>query len=151
MELVTKLQKSVSFWFNSEEDIWSYPVSIPDSDFSHIVDEMIKVLRQQRKFVSRELTGKFSLNEAQLICEATKDIMYAGEMSARIVLMHAIEDASDFYNVDLKWQIDRSEIVQKVKELTEFQAYVVISMAFEYRAIREEDKTEDILKKIFMI
>lgn len=149
--MAAKLQKSVVFYFNSEEGIKKYPVSLGDSDFSHRVDEMVKILRQQRQYTLRELKGNFTLNEMQLICDATSDILYAGEMSAKVVLAYAIADGVDFDKLNEKWEVDVQALKEKVRALTEFQAYAVITMAFEYKALEEEERTEEKLKKIFMI
>ncbi|KZL91839.1 hypothetical protein [Clostridium magnum] len=52
-----KLQKSVVLYSNSEEDIKKYPVSIEHTDFSHRIDEMVKVISQQRQYKIREPKG----------------------------------------------------------------------------------------------
>jgi hypothetical protein len=98
----------------------------------------------------QEMDGLFSAEEACLICDALNGLMYTEAISARQTLITEIINAIVFQKLDEKWQVDAEGLLEKLEQLYEIHAFVIIVLANEFW----EDETDDYIpsvKKLFGI
>lgn len=96
------------------------------------VNEIIFTFNNMLKYTKKELINKFNEQECQLLCEAIVGNIYTPSVSAKKFILSKVNDAILFQKLNYKYQISAKELMEKIEILTEFQAYVVLNMIFEY-------------------
>lgn len=96
------------------------------------VQQMVHMLNETYQFTKRELKNFFTVNEARLIAGTFINTMYDPSFSAKEFLIAHIEDGSHFDGIDEMFDVDVHAFINKLHRLTEFQAFTVTRMAYEY-------------------
>ncbi|QSO48409.1 hypothetical protein [Alicyclobacillus mengziensis] len=96
------------------------------------VQQMVHMLSETYQFTKRELKNFFTVNEAQFIVGTFISTLYDPSFSAKELLIAHVEDGSHFDGLDEMFDVDVHAFINKLHRLTEFQAFTLIRMAYEY-------------------
>lgn len=143
------------------EPEWSgflqFPVETEYDDYSFKAKQMVYMLNEVYQGTKKELKGFFNINEAKVIVNTFNGHLYSPELSNKTVLNANVEDGIQFNLADEIFGVDADKLLKKLNQLTEFQAFTVIRMAYEYlysrerKAIDMENQNENLLKEIFSV
>lgn len=132
-----------------------FPMETELDDYSFKAKQMVYMLNEVYQGTKRELKEFFSLNEARLIVNAFNGHLYSSELPNKTVLVANVEDDIHINLAEEIFGVDADKLLKKLNQLTEFQAFTVIRMAYEYlysrerKAIDMENQNENLLKAIF--
>lgn len=144
------------------EHEWSgfiqFPMETELDDYSFKAKQMVYMLNEvYQGTTKKELIGLFDLNEARLIVNAFNGYLYSPELSNKTVLVANVEDDIQLNFSDEVFGVDAEKLLKKLNQLTEFQAFTVIRMAYEFlyscykHEIDTENQKEKLLKAIFNV
>ena len=143
-----------------EPEWWGFlqfPMETELDDYSFKAKQMVYMLNEVYQGTKKELKGFFNINEAKVIVNAFNGHLYSPELSNKAVLNANVEDDIQFNVADEIFGVDADKLLKKLNQLTEFQAFTVIRMAYEYlysrerKAIDMENQNENLLKEIFNV
>ncbi|MBN6185676.1 hypothetical protein JQN58_01595 [Aneurinibacillus sp. BA2021] len=134
-----------------------FPMETGLDDNSFKAKQMVYMLNEVYQGTKRELKGFFNLNETWLIVSAFNGHLYSPGLPNKTVLIVNVEDNIHYNSADEMFDVDADKLLKKLNQLTEFQAFTVIRMAYEFlfspakRAIDMENQNEKLLRAIFNI
>lgn len=143
-----------------EPEWWGFlqfPMETEFDDYSFKAKQMVYMLNAVYQGTKKELIGLFDLNESRLIVNAFNGHLYSPELPNKTVLLANVEDDIQLNLADEVFGVDSDKLLEKLNQLTEFQAFTVIRMAYEYlysrerKAIDMENQNENLLKTIFNV
>jgi len=124
-------KKSVDF-YKSCQGIENENVFSPKEIMDMKADEMIKGFRNMIKYSNLELRDYFTVQEAFFIVASRNESIYPSIISPKSSLYSNAYDSIEYDSYDVYYDIDAKIILEKIKRLTEFQAFCVIQMSLNY-------------------
>lgn len=147
---MAKTTTSIRFDENTKKLVQQYPISQRGvSDFTWRVTEIIHTVNDMLKHTKRELAGLFTKSEAMLIVDVCNAYLYHSSGSPKAALLLEVGDGIAIERLDEKWKIDNKALIEKIKGLTEYQAYTVLTMAFEFWSL--DKPTDKDAERIFLV
>ncbi|QEY21629.1 hypothetical protein D0S48_13660 [Psychrobacillus sp. AK 1817] len=143
-----------------EPEWWGFnqfPMETELDDYSFKAKQMVYMLNEVYQGTKRELKGFFDLNEARLIVNAFNGHLYSPELPNKIVLVANVEDDIQINVADEIFGVDVDKLLKKLNQLSEFQAFTVIRMAYEFlysryrEAIDTDNQNGKLLSAIFNV
>lgn len=134
-----------------------FPMETEHDDYSFKAKQMVHMLNEVYQGTKRELKEFFSLNEARLIVNAFNGHLYSSELPNKTVLVANVEDDIQINLSDEMFGVDADKLLKKLNQLTEFQAFTVVRMAYEFlysgyrEAIDTDNQNEKLLSAIFNV
>jgi hypothetical protein len=98
-----------------------------------------------------ELTGLLTLDEARFIASIFNSTVYSNHIPAKAYLTNMVLDAIELGSYDTIYNVDKKAILDKLENLTEFQAYIIITMAYSFLKNTQGFFNEEHIKKFFNI
>jgi len=130
---MSKIKKSISINEDTAEMVLAYPVPLPfSSDFSSRISEIVNIATGMLKEARKEIRNYFSVEEASLITESSKSMLFSGTGSPREFLGNVVANDMLFKETHKKWNVEIDTVLDKINKLTEYQAYAVIASGWEY-------------------
>lgn len=128
-----KITKSITLTDAEEMMIKEYPsLGIYPSNFTSKVMEMITGLDCLTRYTKVELANHFSTNECLLITDALNGVIYNPTISPNMVIVDATEQGIVFNKLDIKWNVNKDDLLERLNNLTEFQSFTMILNAFTF-------------------
>jgi hypothetical protein len=153
MVKMNKKQIGVRFSEQTTNLIEKYPTR-NETAFTHKLETIVEHMNKQIGIAKYELRGYLTLSEAWYILDITNSFLYTGE-DPKSCLLSSIQDADLYEQTGSKWEVNITEFLQKIKDLSSFQCHVLYLMAEEFWSLPDEhrngNQTEDIVKRIFCI
>ena len=106
------------------------------------------------RYTLKELRNYFKAKEATLIAETLKDDLYdINIISPKIFLLSKISDTIEIEKFDQLYGVDGVKLMEKLKNLSEFQCYIVIKFSRDFWqvSLSSENDSSNLLKQIFLI
>lgn len=104
-------------------------------EFSAKIQEIIIDLCTLLSRTKREVKGRFSENEWNYLRDMLNGtILQSDVVPYRFVLTAEAEDANRYEGLGEKWNVDVKKLIEKLKNLSEFEAYTVAKMVDEFWA-----------------
>ena len=126
-----KVNKSLSLDSQTLEKINNTKI-YGESTFSWKVGSIVDDLLTTIKYTKFELKDKFSPKELSLITDSLKGLIRSNEVNPVILLHSNLSDSIEYNELDVRYNLDKEEFLDKVINLTSFQAYVVLISAKEF-------------------
>ena len=126
-----KVNKSLSLDSQTLEKINNTKI-YGESTFSWKVSSIVDDLLTTIKYTKFELKDKFSPKELSLITDSLKGLIRSNEVNPVILLHSNLSDSIEYNELDVRYNLDKEEFLDKVINLTSFQAYVVLISAKEF-------------------
>lgn len=126
-----KVNKSLSLDSQTLEKVNNTKI-YGDSNFSWKVSSIVDDLLAAIKYTKFELKDKFSPKELSLISDSLNGLLRSNEVNPVILLHSNLFDSIEYDKLDVKYNLDKVEFLDKVTNLTSFQAYVVLVSATEF-------------------
>lgn len=136
---MAKRTTSIRFDEQTKRLAQEYPTSQYGVDFTYKVTEIIHIASNMRRHTLREIAGLFTENEAKLIVDVMNGTLYHSGVNPKSVLIAQVEDGCALDGLDEKWEVNKASLIEKLYRLTEHQAYVILSLAFEFWGSDELD------------
>ena len=134
----------------SDEPVWKhlkeFPTNFVDVDETMLeekVKNMIIMLNNLYKNTKTQLAKYFTINEAAMIVECAGEYTLVPTMrvsSYKELLLNQVKRGIEKYNSHQKYQVDEDILINKLKQLTEFECFTVIKMADEWEREWLEDR-----------
>jgi len=133
---MVRQKTSVSFSDSTREMIEKFCSYQPGMNkFSSKAEEIIRDYSALLERTKRELSNIFSESELNYIYDMLNGtLIYPEQISIRSILTIEIKDVDRYEELGKKWKVDVKELVKKVSNLSEFQAYGLVKMAHEWWA-----------------
>lgn len=115
------------------------------------LENMIINLNRLYKLSKKEIEGLLTYNEAQALIQ-----LFCGGLGFKkfdkTALIYSLEDELPYGYLQNTYDIDGTELLSKIRKLTQFQSMVLIGMLYEFsRSTKDSWITHEEAKKIFMI
>lgn len=124
-------------------------------NFTEKLENRLQDFQDMIEHTKRELENVLDVEEAVLIMQCFNNTTYdSSKMTAKKMLLWQVEDGIKYDGYDVMYSVNADWIQEKIKNLTEFQSYVVIQMAMEYLHDSSKisgDSEWAKLKKVFQI
>ena len=145
---MTKIKKGFSYDEINLKFLEEFNSCIGENKDNGKINEIVFTFRNMLQYTKKELINKYTFTEqeCQLLCESIEGHIYTPSISAKSFILSKIKDSILFEKLNNKYQISSDQLISKFESLTEFQAYTILNMVFEYLG----DKNKDI-KNIFLI
>lgn len=118
------IRKSISIDENVAQLINDYKKSTI-TEFSSKLSEIVK---SHFKMLEREelrLKNYFTENEWKLIYDACNGTIFSNNIQFKAQLYYNVADAIELYNYNIKWDVNKNEILNKIQNLSEFECYAI--------------------------
>lgn len=127
-------------------------VGIDKDLITYKVEHIIDMFSRNLEDAKDELRGYFTESEALEVVSCFTSTIYGIDISCKTQLISAIE-GHFYYDVPVAClEEDRKNLVEKIKRLSSFQAYIVMYMAKEYLNLAILiDEGNSKLKEVFMV
>jgi len=102
--------------------------------FSALAEEIIQDYALLAARTKRELLSKFSEAELNYIYDILNSSLVMPTHSIRYSLCAEVEDADIYEHTGEKWSVSAAELSNKIKGLSEFDAYVLTKISDEFWA-----------------
>lgn len=115
------------------------------------IEDMILDLTRLFDFTKKELKGYFTIEEVYILLRAFWNTLYCvGSIDPRKIIITSIEDALEYESAAFdKEDFKIAEtLIEKIKKLTPFEAYVTILLTC---SLKKNNLTDDDIRKTFMI
>lgn len=155
-----EIEEVIEVGFISFEPEWmalnQFPMEQGFDDYAFKVKQMVYMLNEVYQGTKRELKGLFNLNEAWVIVTAFNGHLYSSGISNKAVLVANVKDEIKYSLADRVFKVDGDELLRKLNQLNEFQAFTVIRMSYEFwyspeHKVNSKNNNEDLLRNIFNI
>ena len=114
------------------------------SDPNSLVNSM-QFLQQIRAYSTREIRGKFTVDEWKYMADALNGTMITPEFRCnQDGLIASIEDSNDFDGLGAKWNVDVIGFTEKVKQLTGAQIDAVYTNVEKFWNDTKDDELRDL-------
>lgn len=146
-------QGEIKITEKEENKIKEFPLSGGDYRDIPIKDKlkiMKNITNDMLVHTKRELVDYFTFQEVELLINIRSIYLYKSNMSAKNFLIENIED--ELKQINTRKDFEQTTILEKIYKITEFQAYTIITMCFEFfnTTIKPEEYVY-MLIKIFQI
>ena len=146
---MAKQTTSIRFDEDTKKLVQQYPTSQRGvEEFTWRVTEIIRTASDMLRHTKRELAGLLTQPEACLIADVCNSLLYYSNVNPKSVLLGSVEDGCILDGLAAKWDVDKAALLAKLNSLTEYQAYVVLTMAFEFWQNPNPDTAD--ISKIFL-
>lgn len=102
------------------ENYYNYTIAEP---FGFKVEVMLDAIYKLTNYSLIEIKNYFTLEEAAALCDVGRGAIYHLETSPRATLYLDFRNVCE-YELYEKWRIDKDKVLDKIYNLTEFQAYI---------------------------
>lgn len=125
--------KPLSFTEETISQVKYFPLPHHEIDFNFKANTMINNFATLREFTVKELANYFTLGEAKLLICAFHGYNHPNTFPPVSLLVSRISEADSFsfYDLSTTYGVKIETLLEKVAKLTQFQAYVVMTLAFE--------------------
>lgn len=141
-------RRHIALYNTTIEAIENFTSTAYNSDFTHKLNEAILTTSSMIKYTKREICRCFSKNELFVIIHSLEGAMYTPNISPKTFLIGVVEEGMCFKKLDIKFNVSKDEFLNKLNQLSIYQAYTMINMAFEYEYSK---KTDEEFEEIFFI
>lgn len=141
--MTNKISRTVPFDENVINNIANFPAIYDNEKFNPKINRIIKTLANMYTKTKIELKNYFLEREAELIAEITENDRVSSSISSKTFLIEKINEIA-LLNNRLPFNVDKDVILTKIDNLTEFQAYTVLNMSYEYHSSKKEKSICDI-------
>ncbi len=121
-------------------------IGIPIED-SDLVNNTIEIFYNIIKGCKSKLRNYFNENELFFLFDVFNANKYNGNISAKKYLLYECEDVIKIDSLDLKYEINVEDLINKIKELDEFEAFTIITVINTFW--RNPKKYSEDLSKLF--
>jgi hypothetical protein len=138
--------KSIVFQKKIREDLEKYSVGFDEIKINGKVNVMVKSLMDLYRRSKIELNGYLTEEEATFIYDTVLELDINTNISIKAFLLERINEASIFSSEFESSSLNVEGINEKLNKLTEFQAYTILTMCYEYYHNKEEKN----IKSVFL-
>ena len=131
----TRIQKSTSLRNNTVSMIENYPnYNYGDNDmpFSYKIDQMVGILFNMTRYTYPELHNYFTVEEAAALCDMENSTGHSYDINPVQTLYSNFEFCSKYEALSDKWGVNEEQMLNKLNNLTAFQAYVVQTLTAKF-------------------
>ena len=143
---MTKIKKGFSYDEVNLKFLEEFNSCIGENKDNGKINEIVFTFSNMLQYTKKELVNKFDEQECQFLCEAIEKTVYTPSVSAKNFLLSKIKDSILFEKLNCKYQLSSDKLISKLESLTEFQAYTILNMVFEYLSNKNKD-----IKDVFLI
>lgn len=126
------ITKSITFEGKIHENIERYPVSFKDIKVNPKVNIMLKSLTDLYRKTKIELNGYLTEDEIKVILKSVEDIDINTNVNMKSFLTDIITETMLLRRDEIDVEYNEEAFKEKLKALSEFQAYTIITMCYEY-------------------